>query len=58
MDEKTKLLKGSYLEPFEIEASDVTSKGQLCNATNLFVQHYQFGFLIVDENVGSKDLYI
>ena len=42
---------------FEIEASDVTSKGQLCNAANLFVQHYHFGFLIVDENVGSKDLY-
>ena len=42
---------------FEIEASDVTSKGQICNAANLFVQHYPYGFLLVDENIGNKDLY-
>jgi hypothetical protein len=42
---------------FEIEASDVTTKSQICNVANLFVQHYPYGFLVVDENMGSKELY-
>lgn len=42
---------------FEIEASDPTSKTQLSNAANLYVQHYPYGFIIIDENKGEKDLY-
>jgi len=42
---------------FEIEASDPTSKTQISNAANLYVQHYPFGFLVIDEEKGNKDLY-
>ena len=42
---------------FEIEASDPTSKTQISNAANLCVQHYPYGFLVVDEEKGEKDLY-
>jgi len=42
---------------FEIEASDPTSKTQLSNAANLYLQHYPYGFIIIDENKAKKDLY-
>lgn len=42
---------------FEIEASDPTSKIQTSNAANLYVQHYPFGFLVIDEEKGKKGLY-
>lgn len=42
---------------FEVEATDPTSKTQISNAANLYVQHYPYGFLVIDENKGDKDLY-
>ena len=42
---------------FEIEASDPTSKTQMSNTANLYVQHYPYGFLVIDEEKGKKDLY-
>ena len=55
-------LKSTYINylplvGFEIEASDPTSKTQISNAANLYVQHYPYGFLVVDEEKGDKDLY-
>lgn len=53
----TKFIQYLPLVGFEIEASDPTSKIQISNAANLYVQHYPFGFLVIDEEKGKKDLY-